>query len=97
MDSLPKTRQTTQQVSSQLLAQIAEYQMDGQEPRYRSSKQVYMPSIHTLLRKTQLHWAGHVARMPEHRMPKRIFYSELAEGARQRGGQKKRYKDTRTP
>ena len=53
-----------------------------------------MPSIHTLLRKTQLRWAGHVSRMPEHRIPKRIFYGELAEGARLRGGQKKRYKDT---
>ena len=53
-----------------------------------------MPSIHTLLRKTQLRWAGHVVRMPEHRIPKRIFYGELTEGARRRGGQKKRYKDT---
>ena len=32
--------------------------------------------------------------MPEHRIPKRIFYGELAEGARLRGSQKKRYKDT---
>ena len=39
--------------------------------------------------------AGHVVRMPDHRFPKRIVYSELlATGNRSRGGQRKRYKDT---
>ena len=53
-----------------------------------------MPSIHTLLRKAQLRWAGHVVRMPEERLPKKIFFGELAAGRRSQGGQKKRYKDT---
>ena len=33
-------------------------------------------------------------RMSDNRMPKQIFYSELSSGARSRGGQRKRYKDT---
>ena len=33
-------------------------------------------------------------RMSGDRMPKQIFYSELSSGARTRGGQRKRYKDT---
>ena len=33
-------------------------------------------------------------RMSDDRIPKQIFYSELSSGARNRGGQRKRYKDT---
>ena len=42
----------------------------------------------------QLRWTGHVSRMPEERLPKKILYGELEMGKRSHGGQKKRYKDT---
>ena len=51
-------------------------------------------SIHALLKRSQLRWAGHVRRMPDCRIPKKLLYGELAEGKRSHGGQKKRYKDT---
>ena len=57
-------------------------------------EQTGMSSIFTMLRKTQLRWAGHVVRMPDERLPKRILYGELLTGARSHGGQKKRFKDT---
>ena len=51
-------------------------------------------SIYTTLMKSQIRWAGHVVRMPDHRLPKHLFYGELHQGKRTQGGQRKRYKDT---
>ena len=53
-----------------------------------------LPSIHTLLKKSQLRWAGHVARMPDNRLPKKLLFGELQHGKRSLGGPKKCYKDT---
>ena len=53
-----------------------------------------MQSVHILLKLAQLRWTGHVTRMPEDRLPKKILYGELEMGKRSHGGQKKRYKDT---
>ena len=50
--------------------------------------------MHTVFKLAQLRWAGHVIRMPDERLTKKVFYGELQEGKRSQGGQKKRYKDT---
>ena len=57
-------------------------------------EQAGIPSIHTLLQKAQVRWAGHVVRMEDSRLPKQLLYGELCEGKRSVGGQKKRYKDS---
>ncbi|CAG9116303.1 unnamed protein product [Plutella xylostella] len=49
--------------------------------------------IEAYLMRRQLRWCGHVSRMAEERVAKRIFYSELEEGKRKPGGQLLRYKD----
>jgi len=50
--------------------------------------------IEALLVAAQFRWTGHVIRMSSDRLPKIIFYSELKDGARSRGGQRKTCKDT---
>ncbi len=50
-------------------------------------------SITTTIMQYQLWWTGHVIRMPNTRLPKQILYSQLKEGSRATGGQKKCYKD----
>ena len=50
-------------------------------------------SVEAMLTRRTLRWVGHTIRMPDERLPKKVLFSELAEGTRRPGGQKKRYKD----
>ncbi|KAJ8412669.1 hypothetical protein AAFF_G00116200 [Aldrovandia affinis] len=52
-----------------------------------------MFSITTTIMQHQLRWTGHVIRMSNTRLPKQILYSQLKEGQRAPGGQKKHFKD----
>ena len=63
-------------------------------PDTKVLKKAGMQTVHTLLKLAQLRWTGHVTRMPDERLPKKILYGELQVGKRSHGGQKKRYKDT---
>jgi len=49
-------------------------------------------SMEAIIAERQLRWTGHVIRMPENRLPRRVLYGEL-KGRRSAGGQYKRFKD----
>nr|VZH99250.1 unnamed protein product [Spirometra erinaceieuropaei] len=53
-----------------------------------------MLSIFSMLRQMHLRWSGHLVRMDDERLPKRLFYGDVATGPRRKGGQIRRYKDT---
>jgi len=50
--------------------------------------------IEAIVMRSQLRWCGQLTCMPDHRIPKIVFYSELQQGSRPRGRPKKRYKDS---
>nr|VZI34571.1 unnamed protein product [Spirometra erinaceieuropaei] len=51
-------------------------------------------SLYTMLRQMQLRWSGHLVRVDEERLRKRLFYGDVATGSRRQGGQIHRYRDT---
>ncbi len=53
-----------------------------------------LDGIEAYIMRSQLRWAGHVARMTDDRLPKQIFFSELSEGVRDQGRPFLRFKDT---
>ncbi|BHF65510.1 hypothetical protein SprV_0200852200 [Sparganum proliferum] len=51
-------------------------------------------SNYAMLRQIQLRWSGHLVRMDDERLPKRLFYGDVATGSRRQGRPIRRYKDT---
>jgi hypothetical protein len=52
-----------------------------------------MVRIDTMIRQARLTWLGHVGRMDDARLPKRLMQSELVAGKRRAGGQRLRWSD----
>ena len=76
------------------LRKIKKIRWQDKIPDTEVLKKANMQSVHTLLTLAQLRWTGHVTRMPDERLPKKVLYGELQEGKGSQGVQKKRYKDT---
>ena len=52
-----------------------------------------MTSIHAMLKRCKLRWAGHICHMSDEHLPKRLLYGGLKAGKCSHGGQEKHYKD----
>ena len=62
-------------------------------PNVEVLKMADKTSINNEIGRQHLKWDGHMVRMIDHRIPKRLLYGELEEGARHRGRPCKRFKD----
>ncbi|BHF69306.1 hypothetical protein SprV_0301235000 [Sparganum proliferum] len=51
-------------------------------------------SIYAMLRQIQLRWSGHLVRMDDEQLPKRLFYGDVATGSGRQGRPIRRYKNT---
>ena len=94
MDSIQRSCQKLNRFHLDSLRKILRIKWQDKIPDTEVLRLADLPSIHTILGKNQLRWSGHVSRMEDYRLPKRLFYGELSAGKRSVGGQYKRYKDT---
>ena len=76
------------------IGRIAHVRWQDKRPNTEVLQICNISGIEALLIAAQFRWTSHVIRMSNDRLPKIIFYSELKDGARASGGQRKRYKDT---
>jgi len=75
------------------LQQIAHIKWQDKIPNTEVLQRCQITGIEAFLLTAQLRWTGHVVRMDNSRLPRMIFYGQLQQGERSRGGQRKRYKD----
>ena len=76
------------------LRQILHVKWQDKVPNTEVLQKAGLMSIRSMLMESQLRWSGHVARMPNYRLPKRVFFGELNTGRRSRGRPRLRYKDS---
>nr|VZI29245.1 unnamed protein product [Spirometra erinaceieuropaei] len=90
------TRQTRRQNHFHLscLRRILRLNWQDRIPDIEVLERTGILSIYSMLRQMQLRWSGHLVRMDDERLPKRLFYGDVATGSRRQGGQIRRYKDT---
>ena len=74
------------------LRQILQISWKDHIPNVEVLRRANMSSMEATLTASQLRWTGHIIRMNDSRLPKAVFYGELTEGKRLRGGQRLRYK-----
>ena len=76
------------------LRKIAHIRWQDMIPNTTVLERCEISGIESILMAAQFRWTGHVIRMDDRRIPKQVFYGQLANGKRACGGQYKRYKDT---
>ena len=67
------------------LRKIAGIRWYHKVPNFQVLEKCKIMSINSMLGQNKLRWVGHVTRMDDHRIPKRLMYGRLARGSSQRG------------
>ena len=76
------------------LRKLLKLKWKGRVPDTDVLEQAGTTSVRTFLQQPQLRWAGHISRMPDTRLPKRLLFGDLSNGKHPRGRPKLRLKDT---
>ena len=76
------------------LRKILRIKQEDRVPDTEVQERAAAESVFAILKRSQLRWAGHVCRMDDTRIPRKLLYGELSVGSRNRGRPKLRYKDT---
>ena len=67
------------------LRKIAGIRWYHRVPNFQVLEKCKIMSINSMLDQNKLRWVGHVMRMDDYRIPKRMLYGRLAQGSSQRG------------
>ncbi|BHF80289.1 hypothetical protein SprV_0702341300 [Sparganum proliferum] len=94
LDSLHEAGTPNQPFQPQLPSSYPEAEVAGSNLRHRCTGAPWNSHHPHLADTTKLIWSGHLVRMDDERLPKRLFYGDFATGSRLKGGQSRRYKDT---
>ena len=76
------------------LREIARIRWQDKVPNTEVLTRCHTTGIEADLIRSQLRWCGHLIRMPDSRLPKAAFYSELKSGNRRLGRPLMRFKDS---
>ena len=82
-----------ERVHQKFLRRIMNIKWDTFTPDTQVLDKAKVKSIESLVIRNQMRWVGHVRRMDDTRLPKRLFYGELKLGKRPQHRPKKRFKD----
>ena len=75
------------------LRRILNIRWESLTPNTSVLERAGISSVEKIIMKNQLRWAGHLVRMDDERLPKRLFYGEFSAGKRPKNRPKKRFKD----
>ena len=82
-----------ERVHQKFLRRILNIKWQSLTPDSTVLQRAGISSIEKIIIKGQLRWAGHLVRMEDDRLPKRLFYGEFAIGKRPQYRPKKRFRD----
>nr|VZI24283.1 unnamed protein product [Spirometra erinaceieuropaei] len=94
LDSVHKAGTPTEPLPPQLSSSHPEAEVARPNPDTDVLERTRILSIYAILKQMQLLWSGHLVRMDDEWLPKRLVYGDVVMGSRRQGGQIHRYRDT---
>ena len=80
-------------LDQKFLRRVLNIRWDTFTPDTEDLSRAEVDSVESIIMRNQMRWAGHLVRMEDTRLPKRLFFGELKNGKRPSHKPKKRFKD----